>query len=120
MTTIEALFINRLFDPPKLEEIVQDTAAKPQDVQKILKILVEQEQLVLIDKNLLFHRNAIDKARELLTDFIENESKLESVKFKYLLDTSRKFAIPLLDYYDKIGLTRRNGYTRYLRAPSNE
>jgi hypothetical protein len=38
------------------------------------------------------------------------------VKFKYLLDTTRKFAIPLLDYFDRIGVTRRVGYTRYLKT----
>jgi hypothetical protein len=35
------------------------------------------------------------------------------VQFKYLLDTTRKFAIPLLDYMDKLGLTRRVGNTRF-------
>ena len=38
---------------------------------------------------------------------LRKEGQLESVKFKYLLDTSRKFAIPLLDYFDRIGVTRR-------------
>ncbi|MHC4439541.1 MAG: SelB domain-containing protein, partial [Planctomycetota bacterium] len=31
-------------------------------------------------------------------------------------DTTRKFAIPLLDYFDRIGVTRRSGYTRYLKT----
>jgi len=38
------------------------------------------------------------------------------VDFKYLIDTTRKFAIPLLDYMDKIGFTRRMGNTRYLKG----
>lgn len=117
LTTIETLFSTRLFNPPKLEEIIQDTSAQPQEVQKTLKILIEQEQLVQIEKNLFFHRKAIDKACELLTAFIEKEGELESVKFKYLLDTTRKFAIPLLDYFDRIGITRRVGNTRYLKKP---
>jgi hypothetical protein len=40
---------------------------------------------------------------------------LESVQFKYLLETTRKYAIPLLDYMDKIGVTTRSGNTRYLK-----
>jgi hypothetical protein len=36
------------------------------------------------------------------------------------LETTRKFAIPLLDYFDRTGLTRRVGYTRYLRAGRGE
>jgi selenocysteine-specific elongation factor len=60
----------------------------------------------------------VDRAREILVDFLREEGRLESVRFKYLLDTTRKFAIPLLDYFDKIGVTRRSGNTRYLRAPA--
>jgi len=71
---------------------------------------------VRVDNDLLFHREAIEQAREMLTTFIKKEGGLESVKFKYLLDTTRKFAIPLLDYFDRIGVTRRVGYTRLLRT----
>jgi len=67
---------------------------------------------------LFFHDEAIEQARQILISFINKEGKLESVKFKYLLDTTRKFAIPLLDYFDRIGLTRRVGYTRYLKNPT--
>ena len=45
------------------------------------------------------------------------EGRLESVQFKYLLDTTRKFALPLLDYMDRIGVTRRVGNTRYPKNP---
>jgi len=117
LTTVESLFSARLFNPPKLEEIVQDTAASLEEAEKTIKILIEQEQLIQIERNLFFHRKAIDKARELLIDYIEKEGLLESVKFKYLLDTTRKFAIPLLDYFDRIGVTKRVGNTRYLKKP---
>jgi hypothetical protein len=30
-----------------------------------------------------------------------------------MLETTRKFALPLLDYLDRIGVTRRVGNTRY-------
>ena len=115
LTTVETLFSTQLFNPPKLEVLIQDTAALPQEVEKALKILIEQERLVQIEKNFFFHHKAIDKARELLIAFIEKEGMLESVKFKYLIDTTRKFAIPLLDYFDRIGVTRRVGNTRYLK-----
>ena len=55
-------------------------------------------------------------AREALVTYITEQGGLESVKFKYLLDTTRTFAIPLLDYFDRIGVTRRVGYTRYLKS----
>ena len=44
-----------------------------------------------------------------LVEHIQKEGRLESVQFKYLVDTTRKFALPLLDYFDRTGLLRRVG-----------
>jgi selenocysteine-specific elongation factor len=57
----------------------------------------------------------VAEARTKLIRYLQENGQLESVKFKYVLDTTRKYAIPLLDYFDKIGVTRRAGYTRYLK-----
>jgi selenocysteine-specific elongation factor len=115
---IESLFKERPFNPPKFEEVVEHTAMIPEKVQKILRILIEHERLVRVENDLFFHSEAIEQARQILVSFINKEGRLESVKFKYLLDTTRKFAIPLLDYFDNIGVTRRVGYTRYLKNPT--
>jgi selenocysteine-specific elongation factor len=115
--SVESLFTDRYFNPPDLQEIIEHTKASWDNVHKIFKILIEQERLVRVDKELFFHRDAVEQARETLITYIQEQGSLESVKFKYLLDTTRKFAIPLLDYFDRIGLTRRTGYTRYLRNP---
>ena len=62
-----------------------------------------------------FHREAIDRAHEILIAHFQKEGRLASVQFKYLLNTTRKFALPLLDYLDRLGVTRRVGNTRYPR-----
>jgi len=113
--SVESLFKTRPFNPPNYEEIIEHMKLEPAEIQKIIKILLEQEELVRIDKDLFFHREAVEQAREILITYITEQGGLESVKFKYLIDTTRKFAIPLLDYFDRIGVTRRSGYTRYLR-----
>jgi len=118
LENVESLFIDRPFNPPKFEEVIEHTAANSEKVQKILRILLEQERLVRVENNLLFHTEAVERAKDILISFISKEGRLESVRFKYLLDTTRKFAIPLLDYFDRIGVTRRVGYTRYLKVPT--
>jgi selenocysteine-specific elongation factor len=112
---VEKLLQDNLFNPPKPEEIAQITQISPEQVNKTIRILVEQQRIARVDKDLYFHIEAVEEAKKRLTEHIEQNGLLESVKFKYLLDTSRKFAIPLLDYMDKIGVTRRLGNTRYLK-----
>ena len=112
---VDAAFRSHPFDPPDPEALPGQLRVPPAEVQRALRILMEQQRLIRIDRKLLFHAQAVADARERLVNYLRENGGLESVKFKYLLDTSRKYAIPLLDYFDKIGLTRRAGYTRHLR-----
>ena len=112
---IERLFRDAGFKPPGIEEVAKTLRADRRKVDKLVKILREHKRLVRVEGGILFHADAVAKAREILVDHFRNEERLESVKFKYLLDTTRKFAIPLLDYFDSIHVTRRVGNTRYLK-----
>jgi selenocysteine-specific elongation factor len=69
-----------------------------------------------VGEGLLFHREAVEQARRLLVEHIQKEGRLESVQFKYLVNTTRRFALPLLDYFDRTGLLRRVGNTRFLKV----
>jgi selenocysteine-specific elongation factor len=114
---IEAAFKAKPFAPPSVEEAAAAAKVPPGDAARAVKMLVEQGRLVEVDKvqGLIFHGEAVARARQLLEEHIRQKGELQSVDFKYVLDTTRKFAIPLLDYFDRIGVTRRQGYTRYLR-----
>lgn len=113
---IDALYRQRLFNPPGEDELAAATGARPPDVQRVLKILLEHERLIRTPDGPLFHKEAVEKAREILVATLKQEGKLESVRWKYLLNTTRKYAIPLLDYFDRIGVTRRLNNTRYLKT----
>jgi selenocysteine-specific elongation factor len=113
--TIESLYRDCPFNPPSAEQLVERTDANPDTIQKILRILREHKKLVQVDQGMVFHSEAVDRAREILIEYIQKEGKLESVRFKYLLDTTRKYALPLLDHFDRVGLLRREGNTRYLK-----
>ena len=112
---IEAIYREKLFCPPSFEEVARQTGTARQKVEKLLGILCEHERLIRVDQTLLFHREAVARAQEILQEHFRNEDRLESVQFKYLLDTTRKYALPLLDHLDRIGVTRRVGNTRYPR-----
>jgi selenocysteine-specific elongation factor len=114
LQSVESMFKGHLFDPPSPQAVVEQTRAVPAQVARVIRILVEQQRLVRVDQDLYFHSDAVTNARDRLVRYIQENGQLESVKFKYVLDTTRKYAIPLLDYFDKIGVTRRAGYTRYL------
>jgi selenocysteine-specific elongation factor len=110
---IEALYVDNLFSPPTVDEAAEQSGFPPDVVRKIVRLLVEHKRLVRVSEKQLFHTDAVERAKELLAEHFSREERLESVKFKYFLNTTRKYALPLLDYMDKIGVTRRVGNTRY-------
>ena len=114
--SIEALFRAKPFAPPGVDEAAAATGASKADAERVMKMLVESGRLVRLPEGLYFHGEAIAQARTKIVAFIEREGKLESVKFKYIIDTTRRYAIPLLDYFDRIGVTLRVGNTRYLKG----
>ncbi|AQT68218.1 SelB translation factor [Anaerohalosphaera lusitana] len=115
MNTIETIFLDRLFNPPGTDELLRTTKANTRDLTQALNTLAQHKKLVRIDSKITFHTAAVEKAKELLIADLQENGRFESVRFKYLLDTSRKYALPLLDFFDDIGLTRRDGNTRYLK-----
>ncbi len=118
MDRIESLFAAAPFAPPGLAEVAAALKVAPPALDKTLRLLVQHQRLVKVGVDLYFHKPAVERARQVVIDHITKEGRLESVQFKYLLDTSRKYAIPLLDYFDRIGLTRQVNHTRYLRKPN--
>ena len=112
---VEELFKKRLFNPPSPKEAAEHLRSTQPDIDKTIKILTEQGRLIRVENIHLFHCEAIEEAEKRIRDFIEEQGHLESVKFKYLIDTTRKYAIPLLDHFDRIGVTSRTGNTRYLK-----
>ncbi|MHC4481534.1 MAG: SelB domain-containing protein, partial [Planctomycetota bacterium] len=115
---VEHVFAEAAFRPPRPAEVARQLQAPPETIRWAVEMLTEHGRLVAVAEDLLFHRDAVERARERLVSYLREEGRLESVKFKYLLDTTRKYAIPLLDHFDRAGVTRRVGNTRYLAGSS--
>ena len=92
------------------------TALPAAKLEQLLRILQEHQRLVAVGEGMLFHREAVDRPGSCSSSTSPKEGRLESVDFKYLVDTTRKFALPLLDYFDRVGLLRRVGNTRFLKS----
>jgi len=59
------------------------------------------------------HAETEEKARQQLEQHLSKEKGLTLSEIRELLGTTRKFAVPLCEYLDEIGFTRRDGSLRY-------
>ena len=115
MDEVAKLYESKPFAPPEPPEAVAALGIPQKDFDAALKRLVENGSLIRVADGLFFPKSAINTARERIVAHIKEKGELQSVHFKYLIDTTRKYAIPLLDYFDKTGLTLRINNTRYLK-----
>jgi selenocysteine-specific elongation factor len=103
------------FSPPSLEELATSLAVAPQELKRLLAMLTDEALLVRINKDILMAATIVAKAREEVIANCTANGHLEIPALRDRLGTSRKFLIPLLEFFDTQGLTIRQGANRVLR-----
>jgi selenocysteine-specific elongation factor len=97
---------------PSLHEVIEGLRVDKARAQKIVTLLLRDKILVKISKELVFHRNALEKLRQQMAVQKKKSAKIDVGQFKELTGVSRKYAIPLLEYLDRERVTRRIGDVR--------
>ena len=115
LSEIENAFLDHFFTPPAFSELEGIIHRPSERIASLFEYLCETEALVQIEKDLFFHAQAIEKAKTLIVEAIQSQGELVSADFRDRLQTSRKYIIPLLEYFDKVGLTVRRGNSRILK-----
>lgn len=106
--------------PPSLGDIAAATGARTgdQDFKLVLKLLVEDERAVKVKPDLYYAPEPVEIAREAVVARCHDTGQITLAELRDMLDISRKFAQALLEYFDRTGLTRREGDYRVLRKKS--
>lgn len=86
-------------------------------VKEVLGILLREEKIVKISESLYYDAQVMEKLQEELVTFIRKEGDIDAPRFKELSGLTRKFSIPILEYFDRIKLTIRVENRRILRKP---
>lgn len=110
---IEEEFLKRIFSPPDFEEIKDLLKIEEKELKKLFTILLENEIILKIDE-IYFHYKSIERAYEILKNNFFKKAITVS-EFRQFLKTTRKYALPLLHYFDNKGITERKGEVRYLK-----
>ena len=114
LESIEKTFSQGQFQPPGWEQTVKDLKIKNDLQSEILQYLLRQGILVKIADDIYFHRDVLNKAKQMLVDYFKINKEISIGEIRDLLTTSRKYAMPLLEYFDRQRLTRRIGDLRVI------
>jgi selenocysteine-specific elongation factor len=101
--------------PPDVKQL-QEVAGAPSDrVVAVLRVLERERQIVRIAPDMYILDTALQQLTADVIDFLSGGATLTPGAFRDRFGTSRKYAIPLLEYLDRAGVTVRVGDGRRLR-----
>ncbi|RLC91677.1 MAG: selenocysteine-specific translation elongation factor [Chloroflexi bacterium] len=101
-----------------LESLSQSPYSPSADVSidpAVLDYLVEQRQVMKLADNVIFTAAAYDEMVERVIDHIKSRGKITVAEVRDLFQTSRKYALALMEHLDERKVTRRVGDERVLR-----
>jgi selenocysteine-specific elongation factor len=112
---IQAAYVAGGITPPYFKEVCQQLGAEPGPAQDVLRLMVEDGELVKVKEDLYFHRPAIEELRARLVAFLKANGAITTPQFKDMTGASRKYVIPLAEFFDATKVTIRVGDNRQLR-----
>ncbi len=112
---ITKLLSAKPFSPPDLNNLSASLGVDAKKTFSYLQILKEQNKVVQIKGDMFFDQKAFAQAKQTLTNFIKKNGDITPAEFRDELKTTRKYIVPLLEYFDSIKVTLRKGDKRILR-----
>lgn len=101
--------------PATLNDVINKFSDKKTNARSIINLMLKEGDLIKINEDLCFWREAIDNLRTQYKAMLIKDGKGTPTSFKDLTGLSRKYIIPLMEYFDMNKLTVRVGDHRVLR-----
>lgn len=114
---LEATFSFAGNTPERPKQIAETLRADPGVVRKAIERLVTLGVLSKVATDLYVHKNALKSLSEKLLAHFETQPELTPGQWKDIVGASRKYTIPLAEYFDREKLTLRVGDVRKARKP---
>ncbi|HEY6139780.1 MAG TPA: selenocysteine-specific translation elongation factor [Thermoanaerobaculia bacterium] len=93
-----------------VSELINTIAQKPKVIEGVVGFLVKNGTLVRLAEGVYVHKDVLASAREKMSS--RKGETIDVGQFKDFFGLSRKVAIPLLEYFDREGITKRVGDSR--------
>ncbi len=114
MDRIAKIYFDAGFTTPNIFNIAERIGISGKDAEAILQILFETEVLIKAEEGIVFHQKRVEEAMQLIKAHFNHQQQLTVGDFREMIASSRKYAVPLLSYFDSIGFTVRQQDVRVL------
>ena len=112
---IEQAFRETGLQPPFFKDVAATLPGTPRQHQDVLEWMVSQGILIKVKEDICFHATVIQELQQRLVAYLKENGEIATPQFKEMTQASRKYTIPLLEYFDAQRFTIRIGDVRRLR-----
>ncbi len=112
---IEQAFHETGLQPPFFKDVAAGLQGSPRQHQDVLNWMLAQGILTKVKEDIYFHTAVLQELQRRLIAFLKENGEISAPQFKDMTQASRKYAIPLLEYFDMQRITIRIGDLRRLR-----
>ncbi len=112
---IRRFILKKEFSLITVTQLQKETSIEAEELQNILDYLKIHNKLVLLKEGYIFHQELIRKAEELINNLLKKQGSARVTEIKKLLKTTRRFVIPILNYFDQYLLIREGDYRKLKR-----
>jgi selenocysteine-specific elongation factor len=116
MDKIKKILGEQPLAPPDLKEIEKQAAVPRNRLNEVIRLLERDGSVVRVTTDMYFLASSIEQLRGTLVRFLAEKGEMNAAAFRDLIGSSRKYTIPLLEYFDRAGLTIRIGDIRKLKT----
>ena len=114
---IKPLLERTRFQPPRVRDLTQALGAREDEVRQLLRRLVRMGELIEVAHDHFYAREVVVELAAAAQSLAEqsHDSKITAAVFRDRIGTGRKLAIQILEFFDRTGMTIREGDLRRLR-----
>lgn len=109
---VAAAFQSAGWAAPSPAELATSLKQPGDRVEKMIRLLAERGILVGLEPRTFIHRDGLEAAKQVALRLFAKKPSFSTMEFRDALGVSRKYAVPLVDYLDKIRFTVRSGHDR--------
>ncbi|MFQ5842729.1 MAG: selenocysteine-specific translation elongation factor [Thermodesulfobacteriota bacterium] len=113
---VEGLFARGGLRSPSLKKLASELSTDESEVRTVVHLLIEEGAVIKAKEDIYFHSDSVEKLRGKLVQFLRAHHEITTAQFKEMTRVSRKYAIPLIEYFDNRKVTIRVGEKRVLRG----
>ncbi len=84
------------------------------EAKQVLESLITSGDLIMLTPQICLYRKDYDRILETAKNHFETNDSLTLAQLRDLLNTSRKYAQALVEHFDKIHITKKDGDSHYL------